>query len=76
MSTPPTIVDRREARAWMVLNSIRQIDLVVALGFRYCVQVNETLQGKRNNRRVLQYLLDNGCPASHLNLPDDMGRAA
>ena len=56
----------------MVMNDIRQVDIVKALRFRFDTQVHETLYGVRNDRRVLQYLLDHGCPADYLHLPGDM----
>lgn len=31
-----------------------------------------TVQGKKNNRRVLKALIDKGCPAEYLDLPSDL----
>lgn len=76
MKKQPEKKDRRKARAWMVLHGIRQVEVQKNLGQQYTTQVNETLQGTRNNRRVLQYLLDKGCPARYLELPSDMSEAA
>ncbi|SHH34130.1 hypothetical protein [Desulfofustis glycolicus] len=64
--------ERIKAKAWMVLNRIRQVDIQKALDFTHDTQVTETLRGIRNNRAVLQYLLDAGCPADYLHLPEDM----
>jgi len=36
--------------------------------------VANTLAGRQNNRRVLQYLKDKGCPVEYLALPTDMER--
>ena len=68
--------DRRQARAWMVLNGIKGKDIQSALGMKYFTQVSETMNGSRNDRAVLQYLLDLGCPAAYLDLPHDMQKAA
>lgn len=64
--------DRTKARAWMVRKHIRQIEISKALGHNTVTQVNETLHNRRNDRRVLRYLLDIGCPSIYLELPDDM----
>ncbi|BDD85968.1 hypothetical protein [Desulfofustis limnaeus] len=68
--------DRTEARAWMVMNKIKPVDIQQALELKYLTQVSETLLGKRNDRRVLQFLLDSGCPEHYLDLPQKMRRAA
>jgi hypothetical protein len=64
--------DRRRAKAWMVMNKIRPRDIQVALGHKYHSPVGETLTGVRDNRQVLAWLLDKGCPADYLKLPKDM----
>lgn len=76
MKTNPAINDRRQARAWLVSRGIKQVEITRALKLRYPTQVNETLRGARNNRRVLQYLLDKGCPAKYLELPTNFDRVA
>lgn len=63
---------RLDAQAWMVRNGLRQTDIKVSLGHKSINQVHGTLQGDRNDRRVLQYLLDKGCPPNFLDLPADM----
>lgn len=63
---------RKQAKAWMVLNDIRNVDIKEALQLNHHTQVIETLSGKRNNRKVLQYLLEKGCPADYLDLPEDL----
>lgn len=65
-------IDRREARAWMVMQELRPLDIQNALGFRYHTQVVETLLGDRDNRRVLAWMRDHGCPVDYLKLPKDM----
>lgn len=47
-----------------------------ALGFANHGTVSNTLAGRKHNRKVLQYLLDKGCPAKYLDLPEDMREAA
>ena len=34
--------------------------------------VSATIRGARNDRRVLLWLRDNGCPLKHLSLPEDL----
>ncbi len=68
--------DRRQAKAWMVLLEIKVKDIQTALGMKYLTQVSETINGQRNDRAVLQYLMGKGCPAEYLDLPDDMQKAA
>ncbi len=67
---------RREVRAWLVRKGIRQTEIKKALGHKSITQVNATLNGLRDDRRVLQYLLEKGCPKRYLNLPADMLEAA
>ncbi len=69
-------IDRRKARAWMIEQDMRLVDIQRALGHKYATQSIETLKGIRSHRAVLQYLLDQGCPAEHLALPADMKDAA
>lgn len=63
---------RKQAKAWMVLNDIRNVNIKEALNLKHHTQVVETLSGKRNNRLVLKYLLEKGCPPEYLDLPEDM----
>ncbi|HAS54776.1 MAG TPA: hypothetical protein DCS42_11980 [Nitrospiraceae bacterium] len=65
-------IDRRQARAWMVMEGIRPQDIQKALGQRFHVQVIETLQGVRNDRNVLNWLIERGCPVEYLQLPKSM----
>lgn len=66
---------RRQAKAWMVLNNIRNVDIKKALAMNNHTIVIETLAGKRNDRRVLQFLLAKGCPVSYLAIPQNMVEA-
>lgn len=68
--------ERRRAKAWMVLHNIRNVDIKRDLGLNYHTQVIETLSGTRDDQRVLQYLIDRGCPERFLDLPEKMRRAA
>ena len=67
---------RKQARAWMLLNDIRNMDIQESLQMNNHVLISDTMRGKRNHRQVLQYLLDKGCPAEYLALPKDMRKAA
>lgn len=59
----------------MLRNGLRESDIVQATGEDQ-TYVNKTLMGTRNNRVVLRYLLEKGCPTKHLALPKDMMEAA
>ena len=65
-------VDRKQVRSWMVMNGLRPLDIQKALCFRYHTQVVETILGDRDDRRVLAWLRDHGCPVEYLKLPTDM----
>ena len=64
--------NRRQAMAWLVQQGISQVAIQRELKQKQATQVNETLQGRRNDRRVLQRLIDLGCPREYLNLPETM----
>ena len=38
--------------------------------------VSNTIASRKNNRKVLRFLLNKGCPAEFLDLPEDMKEAA
>jgi len=76
MSTTSARNSRRFALAWLAANEIRQIDIQKELGHKSMNQVHSTLHGFRNDRKVLRKLLEMGCPAADLDLPDDMRVAA
>jgi hypothetical protein len=65
-------IDRREVKAWMVMQELKPRDIQEAIGLKYHNQVVETLLGDRSDRRVLAWLRDNGCPVNALKLPKDM----
>jgi len=64
-----------EIRVWMLRNGIKRLDIETATGMSG-TQTTLTIDGVRNCRKVLRYLLDKGCPAEFLDLPGDMREAA
>lgn len=64
--------DRTEVRIWMLRKKLKGVDIQKALNLKYYTQVVETLQGDRDDRKVLKWLEDNGCPTEFLHLPIDM----
>ena len=67
-----TRATRKQARVWMLTNDIRNVDIQNALVMRSHNLVADTLAGSRNNRRVLQYLIERGCPVEYLDIPGKM----
>ena len=65
-----------EIRVWMKRKSVRQVNIQNALGYTNNKTVWATIEGQENNRRVLSWLLENGCPPELLALPEDMQVAA
>lgn len=63
---------RKQARVWMLTNGIRSVDIQNALRMKSHNLVADTLAGRRNNRRVLRYLLEKGCPGEYLDLPKEI----
>ncbi len=76
MSRTKVARDRQKARVWMLENHVRLVDIQRELEHKSNTQVVETLQGWRNHRKVLEFLLEKGCPAQFLDLPKDMRAAA
>lgn len=64
-----------EIKVWMLRNGLREHDIVQETGEDQ-TYVNKTLLGTRNNRVVLRYLLEKGCPVKYLALPKDMMEVA
>lgn len=60
-----------EIRAWLVRKGISVSDVARAAGIKRPV-VSDTIHGRRNNRKALQALVEAGCPAKLLALPEDM----
>jgi hypothetical protein len=65
----------KQIKIWMIRNDLCEADIVRATAQEQ-TYVNKTLNGHKNNRVVLQYLKDNGCPERYLALPADMQAAA
>jgi len=61
----------RQIKAWMILNDITAMDIARALGVSHSL-VSYTINGAKNNRRVLRALRDRGCPKKWLALPKDL----
>ena len=65
----------QKIKIWLLKKKITQVDIIRELGEEQ-TYVNKTINGLRNNRKVLAYLRENGCPVSYLALPKDMEEAA
>ena len=61
-----------EIDIWMRRNSLSVTKIKKALGYATHTGVSNTLAGRAHLRRVLQYLVDKGCPVKYLDLPEDM----
>ncbi|MEW6427291.1 MAG: hypothetical protein AB1568_04565 [Thermodesulfobacteriota bacterium] len=64
-----------EINKWIRMNLLSVTGIAEDLRVHHSL-VSNTIAGRKNNRRVLQYLLDRNCPAKHLDIPEDMRRAA
>jgi len=65
-----------EIRVWLQRQGLKLVSIQRDLAFRDNKTVWSTIEGRENNRRVLSWLLDKGCPKKFLALPDDMRKAA
>ncbi|MCL2791430.1 MAG: hypothetical protein FWD79_12480 [Desulfobulbus sp.] len=65
-----------EIRVWLQRRRIRLVTIQKELGFLGNKTVWATIEGREDNRQVLAWLRDAGCPEKHLGLPEDMRRAA
>lgn len=65
----------KQIKIWMLRNDLREADIVRDTAQEQ-TYVNKTLNGSKNNRVVLRYLVDRGCPVRYLALPSDMQAAA
>lgn len=61
----------REIWVWMIRTGMRPAKIARELGVGRSL-VTCTIHGRKNNRRVLGYLLEKGCPTEILDLPEDM----
>ena len=66
----------KEIQVWMIRNGLRAEDIRKDLGYKSSRTVRSTIYGEEDNRRVLRYFLERGCPAHLLALPNDMKEAA
>ena len=64
--------NRKQARVWMLTHDIRNVDIQNALQLKSHSLISSTLAGSRNNRRVLQYLIERGGPVEYLDIPGKM----
>lgn len=60
-----------QIKAWMVLNGISQADIGRELGIPR-QNVCAFIKGNRESRKVLNYLIEKGCPAKYLAIPDEI----
>lgn len=65
-----------EIRVWMIRNGHTINSIRTDLQYRTHTPVSLTISGARNLRKVLRYLLEQGCPARYLALPGDMRKSA
>ena len=65
----------REIKAYLVRKGVRMMDIARRMGVHHSL-VQATIDGKKNNRKVLRELVAEGCPAKFLGLPEDMREAA
>lgn len=65
-----------EIKVWLRRQGLRMTNIQRDLGYRDNKTVWATIEGRENNRRVLTWLQEKGCPRKHLALPDDMRQAA
>ena len=61
----------KEIRKWMIDKELLVEDIAKASEVDQSL-ASRTIDGKRNNRRVLRTLVAKGCPVSVLDLPADM----
>jgi len=65
-----------EIKVWLRRKGLRMVDIQKDLGYRDNKTVWATVEGRENNRRVLSWLQEKGCPEKHLDLPEAMRLAA
>lgn len=64
-----------EIIVWLKRKKIKQTQIATEVG-KKPVHVWETINGKRNDRAILAWLINKGCPVGLLDLPADMKEAA
>ena len=65
-----------EIKRWMLRKGITVSCICEELGYKTNAVVSNTLGGREDNRKVLGYFVDKGCPKKYLALPKDMQEAA
>lgn len=65
-----------EIKKWMLDEGLYVAQIQRNLGFKAHSLVSDTIAGRKDNRKVLRFLLDRGCPVELLALPEDMKEAA
>lgn len=58
-----------EIRVWMLRNGHTVESIRAALGYRSHAPVSSTINGDRNQQKVLRHLLELGCPREYLGIP-------
>lgn len=66
--------NRVEIDVWMKRNKLSVAKIQKRLGYRTHTGISNTLSGRDHLRKVLQLLVDEGCPVEYLDLPKDMRR--
>ena len=61
-----------EIEVWMTRNKLSVGKIQTMLGYKTHTGVSNTIAGRDNLRRVLQLLVDKGCPVKYLDLPKTM----
>ncbi len=64
--------DKIEIKRWMLRKGVTVYGIRDALGYKTHGAVSNTLADRQDNRKVLGYLLEKGCPKKYLGLPKDM----
>lgn len=61
----------KEILKWMIDSDLKKADISRAVEVNKPL-VGKTIEGKRNNRKVLRYLVTKGCPVAVMDLPQDL----
>lgn len=64
--------DRIEIDIWMRRKGLSVAKIQKQLGYSTHTGISNTLAGRENLRRVLRFLVNEGCPVEYLDLPEDM----
>ena len=63
--------DYHAIKKWLDKHGIRVQSLAINVGL-HKTTASHTIRGFKNNRKILKYLANLGCPLSILNLPSDL----